>query len=455
MSHSGILPRMAVKPAERTLQWKSVPVSSLIPYVNNARTHSKEQVSQIAASIKEFGFLNPVIIDESNGIIAGHGRVLAAQLLGLGEVPCVEAAWLTDAQRKAYIIADNKLALNAGWDEELLRLEIEGLQALGVDLALTGFSDSELNKLMAEGKSGLTDPDDVPALEEIAVAQQGEVWILGRHRLACGDCTDAETVKRCMNGIVPMIMVTDPPYGVEYDPTWRERAGVNKAGAYAKGAVLNDDKADWSAAWALFPGVVAYVWHAALHRITVENSLAANDFNVRSEIIWAKSRFALSRGDYHWQHEPCLYAVKKNAGKTWAGDRSQSTLWQIDHARNDTGHGTQKPVECMRRPMMNSSSIGQAVYEPFSGSGTTIIAAEMSGRQCLAVELNPLYVDMAVKRWQLFTGLEATLEGDGRTFSAVTADRTAPKVPEKPQKAKPKADGAPNGKTPSRKKRAT
>jgi len=434
---------MAEKTPERKLEYKMLPLDSLIPYVNNPRTHDKAQVSQIAASIREFGFMNPVILDGDKGILAGHGRVMAAKLLGLKEVPCVEASWLTEAQRKAYVIADNKLALNAGWDEQLLRVEIEALQELGFDLGLTGFDDKELNALMDQAKSGLSDPDETPAIEEVAITNQGEVWVMGRHRLVCGDCTDKATVEKALNGVKPNLMVTDPPYGVEYDPSWREKAGVNGKGAYAKGTVLNDDRSDWREAWALFPGQVAYVWHAALHRISVEESLTVNDFQIRSEIIWAKSRLVLSRGHYHWQHEPCLYAIRKNASETWTGDRSQTTLWSIEHLKNDTGHGTQKPVECMRRPMANSSSPGQAVYEPFSGSGSTIIAAEMSGRCCHAVELNPLYVDMAVRRWERFTGSKAVLEGDGRSFNEVAAERLAPPEPEKKPAAKPKPSAKP------------
>jgi DNA modification methylase len=249
----------------------------------------------------------------------------------------------------------------------------------------------------------------------------GDVWLLGRHRLACGDCTDPLVVEKALAGVKPHLMVTDPPYGVEYDPAWRAKAGVNKSKGKL-GKVLNDDKADWREAWALFPGEVAYVWHAGLFARDVQESLEACDFQVRSQIIWAKDRFALSRGHYHWQHEPCWYAVKGTGH--WAGDRSQSTLWSIK-AREDggVGHGTQKPVECMKRPIENNSSPGQAVYEPFSGSGTTIIAAEMTGRACHAIELNAAYVDVAIKRWQEFTGQAATLEGDGRSFTDVATER--------------------------------
>ena len=244
-----------------------------------------------------------------------------------------------------------------------------------------------------------------------------------RHRIICGDSTDADTVAKCLNGVNPHLMVTDPPYGVEYDASWRAKVGVNKNKG-KMGVVSNDDRADWLEAWVLFPGDVAYVWHGALHAATVADSLEAAGFNVRSQIIWAKDRLVLSRGDYHWQHEPCWYAVKKTGKGHWAGDRKQTTVWRIN-ARDDSGHGhsTQKPVECMKRPIENNSSPGQAVYEPFSGSGTTIIAGEMTGRSIHAIELSPAYVDVAVKRWQAFTGLDAIHEETGQTFATMLANR--------------------------------
>lgn len=406
------------------IQIERVAIAALIPYARNSRTHSDAQVAQIAASIREFGFTNPVLLDEANGIIAGHGRVLAARKLGMQDVPAIRLAHLTEAQKRAYVIADNKLALNAGWDEELLRLELKDLQDLNFDVALTGFSTEELDALMAPtGTEGLTDPDAVPEAPEHPVSVPGDVWLLGRHRLACGDCTDPLVVEKALAGVKPHLMVTDPPYGVEYDASWRERAGVNTKGA-ATGKVLNDDKADWREAWSLFPGDVAYVWHAGLFAGVVADSLLACDFHLRSQIIWSKSQFAIGRGDYHWQHEPCWYVVRKGKKGHYDGGRKQSTLWQIEKPKkSETGHSTQKPVECMKRPIENNSSPGQAVYEPFSGSGTTIIACEQTGRACHAVELNAAYVDVAIKRWQEFTGQAATLEGDGRSFTDVATER--------------------------------
>ena len=401
-------------------------LDSLIPYARNARTHSKAQVEQIAASIREFGWTNPVLVDGEKGIIAGHGRVLAARVLGLATVPVIELSGLSEAQRRAYVLADNKLALNAGWDEALLAAEVADLAALGFDLPLIGFSDGELRALSAIPHGGLTDPDEVPEAPAEPVSLAGDVWILGRHRLVCGDSTDPGTVERALDGVVPHLMVTDPPYGVEYRPEWRNgvlREDGTRVAARATGRVLNDDRADWREAWALFPGDVAYVWHGALHASTVAESLAACGFEIRAQIIWDKTRLVIGRGDYHWQHEPAWYAVRKGRTGHWAGDRSQTTVWPIAHTRSDTGHGTQKPVACMRRPIENNSSPGQAVYDPFCGSGTTIIAAEMAGRACHAVELAPAYVDVAVERWQAFAGGSAVLEGDRATFAEIAAVR--------------------------------
>jgi DNA modification methylase len=399
----------------------------LLPYARNARTHSDAQVAQIAASIREWGWTTPVLVDEAGQIIAGHGRVMAARKLQLAEIPVMVASGWSEAQRRAYVLADNKLALNAGWDTDLLKLELGDLQAGGFDLALTGFDGDELATLLADPTEGLTDPDEVPEAQAAAVSELSDVWLLGRHRIVCGDCTDALVVEKALNGVKPHLMVTDPPYGVEYDADWRNKAmrsDGSPISGRAVGKVLNDDKADWREAWALFPGDVVYVWHAGNKAHVVAESLMACDFGIRAQIIWGKSQFVISRGDYHPQHEPCWYAVRKGKTGHYEGGRKQSTLWQIEKPRkSETGHSTQKPVECMKRPIENNSSPGQAVYEPFSGSGTTIIAAETTGRACHAIELNPVYVDVAVRRWQEFTGNAATLESDGRTFAEVKAIR--------------------------------
>lgn len=402
------------------------PIERLTPYIRNARVHSDEQIAKIAASVREFGWTVPVLVDGDGTIIAGHARLAAAKKLGIAEVPVMVARDWTKAQMRAYVIADNRLALDASWDDELLKIELTDLQAFDFDLGLTGFGEEELQALLADRTEGLTDPDDVPEVEEIAVSQPGDCWLLGKHRLVCGDATNPENVAKALGGITPHLMVTDPPYGVSYDPDWRNRADRANGKPYgdrAVGQVSNDDKADWREAWALFPGDVAYVWHDARRAHTVAESLRAAGFEIRSQIIWAKRRPVISRGDYHWQHEPLFYSVRKGRTGHWSGDRKQTTLWQIEHRKSETGHGTQKPVECMRRPIENNSSPGQAVYEPFCGSGTTIIACEMTGRQCLALELDPTYVDVACKRFMAFAGQHACLEDTGKTFAETAVER--------------------------------
>ncbi len=405
-------------------------ITGLAPYARNARTHSEEQIAQIAASIAAFGFTNPILIGGDNVIIAGHGRLRAAQMLELPDVPVIVLDHLSDAQRRALIIADNRIAQNAGWDEDLLRAELATLQDMDFDLELIGFDDEELDRLLSDLEApGVGDAvdgeDDVPKPPIDPISRPGDLWIMGAHRLLCGDSTVATDVSRLFGAVSPMLMVTDPPYGVEYDPAWRNQTGASAT--KRTGKVLNDDRADWREAWALLPGDVAYVWHGALHAAVVAESLEISGFAIRSQIIWAKERLVLSRGDYHWQHEPCWYAVRKKGKGHWAGDRKQTTLWHISSRDQDaeTVHGTQKPVECMRRPILNNSSPGQAIYEPFAGSGTTLIAAETTGRVCLGIELNPAYIDVAVERWQRFTGQIATLDADGRAFGEIVAARKA------------------------------
>ena len=406
--------------ADKIEQW---PTAKLLPYARNARTHSEEQVAQIAASIKEFGFTNPVLIDADGGIIAGHGRVMGARQLGLAEVPCIRLGHLTDAQRRAYVIADNRLALNAGWDDAMLALEMRDLMDEGYDVGLTGFDLKEIDALLAgldATPEGQTDPDAAPAVQAEAVTRPGDVWLLGKHRIMCGDSTDAAAVQNLLGGGVPHLMVTDPPYGVEYDANWRNeamRADGTPIGGCAVGKVLNDNRADWREAWALFPGEVAYVWHAGSFSPTVAESLVTCGFNLYSLIVWAKNNLVIGRGHYHPKHEPCWYAVKKGGTGHWQGDRKQTTLWEINKPqKSETGHSTQKPIECMRIPIENNSKPGDEIYDPFSGSGTTIIAAEQTGRRCYAMELSPNYVDVAVRRWQNFTGKRATLEATGAEF---------------------------------------
>ncbi len=693
-----------------------LPLGQIIPYARNPRRNEKA-VATVAASIAEFGWRQPIVVDENMVVLAGHTRLAAARQLGLETAPVHVAKGLTDAQARAFRIMDNRSSENAEWDNDLLGLELGDLLEAEFDLGLTGFTDEELGALMTglaeDGTGPQEGEDDVPETPEDPVSRPGDLWILGNHRLLCGDSTVATDVERVLNGVKPLLMCTDPPYGVEYDPGWRNKAGA--AATKRTGKVLNDDRADWREAWALFPGDVAYVWHGALHAREVIESLEVCGFSLRSQIIWAKDRLVLSRGDYHWQHEPCqpagtlvqkvvergagskpamiaevpietlrvgdfvvsynpyesvvrrrgrtitrfserqfdgflhtiaaegrvtratpehrfsvrfnpdaatkqvvylmrrgnwwrvgrvalfnsrgfglasrladnnaeeawivsvhanaieaqcaeqvlsckygiptthwevdvwtrpdrirssemiagmyasldlgalaaratlllrdyrmerrqpfivggqrlmfsrkatrlvracnifpeimqvpmprsdgddfdwvtvtgndatpfsggvysmdvekdhhyiadglathncAYAVKKTGKGHWAGDRKQTTLWQIANKDQDaeTIHGTQKPVECMRRPILNNSSPGQAVYEPFMGSGTTLIAAETTGRVCYGIELNPAYVDVAVERWQQFSGEQAVLDSDGRSFEEISKGREA------------------------------
>lgn len=408
---------------------------------NNARTHSEEQIAQVVASIRRFGFTSPVLVDVKGGarLVAGHCRKAAVSVicesgeaihlppgppngpkLPLGKLPGIDCSGWTEVERKAYALADNQLALNAGWDAEVLSRELSRLAGDGFEMNLLGFDSKWLDGLLNPPPD--EDPDAVPPPLEVAVSRPGDVWLLGRNRLVCGDSTDPATVAKCLNGTKPHLMVTDPPYGVEYDASWREGAGVNTHGA-ATGKVLNDHNADWREAWALFPGDVAYVWHAGLFASVVADSLASVGLEARSQIIWAKSQLVMSRGDYHWQHEPCWYCVRKGKRGHYVGGRQQTTLWEIGKPQaSETGHSTQKPIECMKRPIENNSQRGDAVYEPFSGSGTTLIAGEMTGRPVHAIELSPTYVDMAVQRWEAFTGQKARLEG-GDTFLETASKR--------------------------------
>ena len=414
------------------MQIETLAIDRLIPYARNSRTHSDEQVAQVAASIREFGFTNPVLVDAEGGIIAGHGRVMAARKLGMDKVPCIRLAHLTEAQRRAYVIADNKLALNSGWDDQMLALEFKDLQDMGFDLELTGFGLGDIDELLAEldaTPEGATDADETPAMQADAVSQPGDVWMLGKHRIMCGDSTVATHVEVLLAGAVPHLMVTDPPYGVSYDPSWRDGHGgqFGDGKAVNRGKVENDNREDWLDAWTLFPGDVAYVWHGERQLVGMGQQLKAAGFDLRNLIVWAKPSLTFGRGHYHSQHETCWYAVKKGGTGHWGGDRKQTTLWQIagmnpagrgkTGAQDDkTGHGTQKPVDCMRIPIENNSVAGDSIYEPFSGSGTTIIAAEQTGRRCYAMELSPNYVDVAVRRWQQYTGKRAVHAETGREF---------------------------------------
>jgi DNA modification methylase len=404
-------------PANDELRIEYWPIDRLIPSARNARTHSAAQVAEIAGSIRTFGFTNPLLVGEGADVVAGHGRLAAARLLGLTEVPVIPLRNLSDLERRQLMLADNRIALNAGWDAEMLKLELTDLGKLGADLNILGFGEQELAAALGGPGAGLVHEDEIPELGETAISRQGDIWLLGPHRVGCGDCRNAPMVSAVLGAARPQLMVTDPPYGVEYDPAWRHRRGVNNSAK--KDKIQNDEVADWSPAWSLFPGEIAYVWHGALRSTIVAESLFKSGFAIRAQIIWAKERLVMSQGDYHWQHEPCWYAVRKKGH--WTGDRKQTTLWNIATGGQDaeTRHATQKPVECMRRPMLNNSSPGQVIYEPFLGSGTTLIAAQSSARVCLAIEIDPLFVDLAIRRWQAFTGEKAIRESDGTPFESL------------------------------------
>jgi DNA modification methylase len=408
-------------------------VAELVPYARNARQHPEKQVAQIAGSIRAFGFNNPVLVDAEGGIVAGHGRVLAAERLGLDRVPTIQLDHLSENERRAFILADNRIAENGGWDQDLLSLEMADLSALGLDVSLTGFTAPEINKLLSAGIEADPREDEAPEVEDVMVSRPGDLWLLGEHRVLCGDATGADDVARLLDGAIPNLMVTDPPYGVEYDAAWREKVHGAAAAPRSTGTVTNDDIVDWTAALRLFPGDVAYVWHAAGKAVETAAMLDNIGFDRRSHIVWVKQHFAISRGHYHWQHEPCWYAVRQGKSGSWLGDRKQSTVWEVANASafggdtedGKTVHSTQKPVEVMRRPMLNHTRPGDAVCDPFLGSGTTVIAAENTGRRAYGLEIEPRYVDVIVRRWQAFAGAEATLEGSGETFAAVATARQA------------------------------
>jgi DNA modification methylase len=400
------------------IQQKSV--EKIKPYPNNPRKNDRA-VEKVAMSLQEYGWQQPIVVDKAGVIIVGHTRWLAAKHLGLSDCPVVVASHLTPEQVKAYRIADNRTGELAEWDQELLEQEIRELLDQDYAIDLTGFclDDFDFDKI----GGGLSDEDSVLDVPENAVTRPGDMWSLGEHRILCGDSTKPEDVARVLQTEKPLLMVTDPPYGVEYDADWRNkslRADGNKVGDRAVGKVENDNNADWSEAWALFSGDVAYVWHAMKTQHAVACSLLGAGFGIRAEIVWAKSVLVISQGHYHPQHESCFYAVRKGEIGHWAGDRKQTTLWQIDKPRkSETGHSTQKPVECMARPIRNHDS--ELVYEPFSGSGTTIIACEQLKRKCRAIELSPAYVDVAVQRWADFTG-QVPVRHDGVKWSELTKE---------------------------------
>ncbi len=406
------------------------PLERITPYGRNARKIPPQAVDKVAASIREFGWRQPIVVDRQGVIICGHTRLLAAQKLGLDQAPVHVADNLTPAQVRAYRLLDNRSHEETDWDFDLLGLEMVELKDLGLDLSLTGFDTREIDTLLAPDAEREERAHQVPEFPSEPVTRPGDLWVCRAHRVLCGDATDADGVSRVLGTVQPRLMVTDPPYGVQYTPAWREQAGLGRQ--RQTGTIRNDDRADWAPAYRLFPGDVIYVWHAGVHAAEVAIGIMKAGFEIRAQIIWAKQHFALSRGAYHWQHEPCWYAVREGGHCYWGGDRTQSTLWQVanlnpfggNQGESATGHGAQKPVELMRRPIRNHTERGAAVYDPFLGSGTTLIAADMTERICYGVEIDPRYCDVIVRRWQEFTGNKAILAEANKSFEQVATERS-------------------------------
>jgi site-specific DNA-methyltransferase (adenine-specific) len=407
-----------MNPADKVERW---PIEKLVPYARNARTHADEQVSQIAASIKEWGWTTPVLVDETGGIIAGHGRTLAAQRLKMTDVPVMVAKGWSDAKKRAYVIADNKLALNAGWDNEMLALELGELQGMDFDLNLTGFSAEEIAALIpVEIGPGLTDEDEAPEAQPNPVTVLGDVWLLGKHRLLCGDSTSVDDLaKLCQDQLVDM-WLTDPPYNVAYE-------GATKKKLTIKNDSMADDqfrqflRDSYTAADTVMkPGAVFYIWHSDSEGYNFRGAAKDSGWTIRQCLIWKKSSLVMGRQDYHWKHEPCLYGWKDGAGHLWATDRKQSTILEFDRPSRNDVHPTMKPVALFEYLLLNNTKGGDIVLDSFGGSGTTIIAAEKNGRYGYLMELDPKYCDVIVKRWQNYTGKVATHAETGKPFVEVT-----------------------------------
>lgn len=393
------------------MEIKQVSIASLIPYINNSRTHSDEQIAQIAASIKEFGWTNPILVDGDNGIIAGHGRLSAARKLGMDTVPVIELSHLTETQKKALIIADNKLASNAGWDNNLLTIELNELLADNFALDILGFDKDELDALLNPIKAteGLTDEDDVPDMPEEPKTKLGDIYILGNHRLMCGDsCSVTDMEKLCNDRKVDM-WLTDPPYNVAYEGGTKEKLTIKNDSMedsqfrqFLRDAYVTADTV-------MKFGAVFYIWHADLEGYNFRGAAFDAGWKVRQCLIWKKSSLVMGRQDYHWMHEPCLYGWKEGAGHLWAADRKQTTILEFDKPNKNKEHPTMKPVALFEYQMLNNTKGGDIILDSFGGSGTTMLAAEKNGRISYLMELDPKYCDVIVKRWEDFTGKKAIL----------------------------------------------
>ena len=399
---------------QTTERMEKVNIDRLVPYARNARTHSKEQILQLRASLREFGFVNPVIVDKDLNIIAGHGRILAAKEEGITDVPCVFAEHLTEAQKRAYIIADNRLALNAGWDAEMLSVEIADLQGADIDISLLGFDNAELNKLLSGIEDVKDDDFDVDAeLKNPAITQPGDLWLLGNHRLVCGDSTKPETFALLMDGRPANLVVTDPPYNVNYEGT--------------AGKIKNDNMADDKFyqflldAFTLTEKAMArdasiYIFHADTEGLNFRKAFSDAGFYLSGTCIWKKQSLVLGRSPYQWQHEPILFGWKKAGRHAWYSDRKQTTIWEFEKPKKNGDHPTMKPVQLIAYPVLNSSMTGSIILDPFGGSGSTLIACEQTERICCMVELDEKYCDVIVKRYieQVGTSESVYLIRDGK-----------------------------------------
>lgn len=405
-------------PADRVERWS---LEKLTPFARNARTHSPAQVDQIAASMQEWGWTNPILVDETGRIIAGHGRLAAAQKLGLKDAPVMVASGWTEAQKRAYVIADNKLALNAGWDSEMLLLEINDLQEMDFDLDLIGFTDDEIAALTpVQMEDGLTDEDETPEPPVNPISVVGDVWTLGKHRLVCGDSTSVDDMEKLIAGQLVDMWLTDPPYNVAYK-------GKTKEALTIKNDEMNNDQfrqflrdAYVAADAVMKPGAVFYIWHADLEGYNSYGAAHDAGWKIRQCLIWKKSRLVFGRQDYHSQHELCFYGWKDGAGHLWASDRKQTTLLEFNKPNRNSEHPTMKPVALFEYQLLNNTKGGDIVLDSFGGSGTTMIAAEKNGRVSRIMELDPKYCDVIIKRWQDFTGKQAVHAETGKTFNEVS-----------------------------------
>tara|TARA_A200000113_G_scaffold154222_1_gene138995 strand:+ start:56 stop:1348 length:1293 start_codon:yes stop_codon:yes gene_type:complete len=419
------------------LNVQQIELEQLVPYARNARTHSETQVAQIAGSIAEFGFVNPVLVGGDNIIIAGHGRVMAAKKLGLKTVPTIKLDHLTENQRRALVIADNKIAENAGWDEELLRLELQNLADEDFDLDLLGFDDVELDDLLTsldDDEAAALD-ENIPEVQENPVSRTGDIWIMGEHRLLCGDSTSEADMKKLMDGELADMVFTDPPYNVNYGDTAKDKLR-SKGGAKAGRKIMNDNLGDDFEAFltAACKNMLAhtkgalYICMSSSELDTLQSAFRNAGGKWSTFIIWAKNTFTLGRSDYQRQYEPILYGWKDGNDRYWCGARDQGDVWFYNKPQKNDLHPTMKPVDLVVRGIKNSSKTLDIVLDPFGGSGSTLIAAEHTGRQARLIELDPKYVDVIVRRWQEMTGLQATLSGTDQEFKAVEKDRLGGKA---------------------------